>query len=530
MRKQGNDWLFALALTLPMLVFFAGYLFNHSAGLKPTGFYMYDNVAYAAYAREYLDYDGFHLFYSNPLNDSQHYPKIYFQSQNIFVVLLLFAGIPPGFALMILTWVFTFLCFRLIIALYDHLVPQGRRRRLSVLFFCWGGGLLAMGGIPVTLFSPGRTIDFLDHMFILDPGWGWWGLNFGRAMFIGLEAYYHFIFLAIIYFVLKKDWKAALLLQVLLTLSHPFNGIELLCIVGAWIFLEKIILRRNGIPWYFAIGTAVVMAFHVFYYLWYLNQFPDHKSVSDQYALNWRLRFYSMIPAYCIVGALALLAWISSGKEFLREEKNRLFLCWFVVAFLLSNHEIFMKPMQPIHFTRGYIWTGLFLLGLAGLQKLYQWADGRKLARWMLVAFAAFFLSDNFLWVVNYARFKVETPSAFHLSREQQDILSKINEESTIETLVIGKDETLPYLTSVYTKAYTWMAHPFTTPFAQKKAASYQRFLLQNQPDSAWRNRDLIFIFRKADSLENLRSKALGFPNKVLIESENYRVIKGATQ
>jgi hypothetical protein len=525
MTKNKKDWLFALALTVPMLVFFAGYLFNHSSGLHPTGFFMYDNVAYAAYAKEYLDYDSLHLFYSNPLNDSQHYPKIYFQSQNVFIVLLMLAGIPPGFALMFLAWLFTLLCFRLIITLYDHLVPQGRRRSLSILFFCWGGGLLALGGIPITLMSPGRTIDFLDHMFILDPGWGWWGLNFGRALFIGLEAYYHFLFLAIIICILKERWKAALLLQTLLTISHPFNGVELLCIVGAWLFWEKIILRRRQVPWFFAIGTGLVLLFHVFYYLYYLNLFPDHKSVSGQYALNWRLRFYSMIPAYCIVGALAIASWFLRKKDFFTHAHNRLFACWFLAAFLLSNHEIFMKPMQPIHFTRGYIWTGLFLLGLTGLQWLYGVLEKMRPGRWLLVLFAALFLSDNFLWIINYARFHVETPTTAHITTEQKQLIKVLQSNSSIETLVIGKDETLPYLSSVYTKAYPWISHPFTTPFTAQKNSSYDNFIRHNLIDSSWRNRDILFIFRKTDSLENARSQAMGIPVRVVAETETYKVL-----
>ena len=37
-----------MALTLPMLVFFAGYLFRHNPDLIPTGFIQYDNVSYVA--------------------------------------------------------------------------------------------------------------------------------------------------------------------------------------------------------------------------------------------------------------------------------------------------------------------------------------------------------------------------------------------------------------------------------------------------------------------------------------------------
>ena len=57
MTKKANDWLLALALTLPMVVFFVSYSINHDAQLSPTGFIQYDNVSYIAYAKQYIDAD-----------------------------------------------------------------------------------------------------------------------------------------------------------------------------------------------------------------------------------------------------------------------------------------------------------------------------------------------------------------------------------------------------------------------------------------------------------------------------------------
>ncbi|HRF17937.1 MAG TPA: hypothetical protein PK977_07205, partial [Chitinophagaceae bacterium] len=94
-----RNWLFALLLTTPMLVFFLGYLFNHTKELKPTGFIQYDNISYVAYAKQYLDSEKGSIFFSNPFNDNDNYQPIYFQTQTLLFAGFLKMGIIPGWIL-----------------------------------------------------------------------------------------------------------------------------------------------------------------------------------------------------------------------------------------------------------------------------------------------------------------------------------------------------------------------------------------------------------------------------------------------
>ena len=55
------------------------------------------------------------------------------------------------------------------------------------------------------------------------------------------------------------------------------------------------------------------------------------------------------------------------------ESVNRLLIVWFAVSFVLANHEFAMVPLQPLHFTRGYLWTPLFLLGAPVLVQMFRW-------------------------------------------------------------------------------------------------------------------------------------------------------------
>jgi hypothetical protein len=525
MNKPIKNWLFALLLTLPMVVFYLGYYLNHSRNLTPTGFITYDNVSYAAYAKEYLDHHRISLFYSNPLNDSGNYPAIYFQTQTIFLALLLSIGFAPGFAIVFFNWLGVLLSFRLAISIYDHLYPDSNRRKLFISFFCWGGGLLALACIPVALTKPMGNLDFLDRMFFIDPAWGWWGLNFGRGHFNSVEGYFHFLFLSGIICILKKRWNLSLLVSFILSLSHPFTGIEYLAIVTTWAFVEKLIVRNKDIPWKFVIGLTLIMAFHIFYYAIYLNRFPEHRSVSEQYSLNWRLRFFSMIPAYCLVGGLAIISLIRLKKEFFIQSSTRLFFCWLALAFFLANHEIFIKPMQPLHFTRGYVWTGLFLLGLPALHYFFQ-NERFKKYKLALIAFSILMFSDNFLWIINSVRSPALAASTGYLTAEQKSILQIIKNNSNNKTLVIGSDEIIPYMSTVYTEAYPWISHPFTTPFAKRKQDAYENFIKNNTVDPAWKNREVIFVFQKTDTEQLKRSQTVSFTTFVLANTGSYIVEK----
>lgn len=526
MSKSKQNWLFALALTIPMILFYAAFYLNHSSSLISTGFVAYDNVSYVANAKQYLDGDKFSLLYSNPLNESGNYPPIYFQPQTLILAFLLWLGLAPGFTIVFLNWLGTLLSFRIAISIYDHLYTNSSHRKLFISLFCWGGGLLALAGLPIALTQSTGNLDLFDRIFFIDPASGWWGLNFGRGHFISTEGYFHFLFLAGILCILKRKWNLCLIVSLVLSLSHPFTGIEYLAIVLAWSSFEKFIAKNRDIPWKFLIGISLILAFHIFYYLFYLNRFPEHRSVSEQYSLNWRLRFFNMIPAYCLVGAFAIAGFIKLKNSLFSNATTRLFFTWFFITFLLANHELFMKPMQPLHFTRGYVWASLFLLGLPALHDLFY---NEKLRKYpvVLLLFSALFFSDNFLWIANNLRVRQTSPSVICITDEQKHLLYLIGKNSNNKTLIVGNDEVLVYMSTVYTKAYPWISHPFTTPFVSKKEKVYSDFIKRGIIDSSWKKRELIFVFHKNDSIELQRSKSFSFPVTTLATTETYILQKG---
>lgn len=514
---------------IPVFIFYAGYFFHHAPGYKPTGFIQYDNICYVAYAKQYTDQPGTGIGYSNPLNDSGNYGKIYFQTQTFLLAGLLKMGIDPGLALCLFSIFFCLLAIRTAISIYLELYPDARHSNKTVLLLIWGGGIISLSCLLLRPFMT-TSLNFWSSIYYLDPEDGWWGLNLGRSLLFGTESYYHFLFLSSILFLLRKKWLAAMLVAFVLSFSHPFTGIHLLLVISAWITMERIIFRNKDIPWWLFGAAGLLMAVHLYYYLVYLPSFPDHKSVSEQYSVNWNYRNYralpAFIPAYILVFILFMISLrIERVRIFFSRSNNRLLICLAGVTIVLCNHDLFMKPMQPIHFVRGYEWMAYFLMGVPALHYLMNRLKKLKAGQWALILGMLLLLSDNLLWITNYV--KTARDNETTLSDRQQLLLKLIQPVVDNTTLIIGSDPFLMPYCLVYTNGYAWISHPYTTPFYKQKLEAYKEFMSKGVIDPTWRSRKLLLIFNKADSMELRRSKEIVLQGKTLLDDDQQKVMMG---
>jgi len=164
--------------------------------------------------------------------------------------------------------------------------------------------------------------------------------------------------------------------------------------------------------------------------------------------------------------------WRLWGKDnrtgFFAESENRLLLCWFGIAFLLANHSYFMKSLQPLHFTRGYIWTSLFFIGLPmlnlAIQKLKQ--SRRLKSRFLFAGLLTVFFLDNAAWLTSISFLH---RSDIHLTDQQASVINWIKDRGTDSTLLLADNERIAYLSLTYTRARSWYSHPFNTPEASEK-------------------------------------------------------------
>lgn len=499
MSRKKTIWL-SLLLSLPVILFVLQHYFVHSPELKPTGFTNEENVLYMSYAHQYLDQHSLSLTYSNPFDGDPASPKIYFQPVNFLFAGLMRLGMDPGFCFSLFGIFMVIACIYIGIKILQHLLPGSNKVSFIALLFTWGGGLTAIVGLFVSTFISGHaTAQWLDGIYIADPANGWWALNWGRTLFIPLEAYYHFLFLLSIYFILKQKWSAAAIAALFLSVSHPFTGIEFLAIINGWLLVEKLLYKNKTIPWMFYGSILLITAFHIWYYLFYLNSFPEHKQLFTQYTLGWTYSMLIVVPAYSLVLLLASSnIYINRPlKKILSVPHQRLFIGWALIAFLLSKHEWFIKPMQPIHFTRGYVWAGFFLFALPAIRWLIDYCNTQINRRWLLYAGVFLFLSDNLLWTANLLSSKNNTEWEGHISGDTRQVFDFLNKNSNTNDLVTGNSLLVNYLTNVYSSANSWVSHPYNTPNREERTLHMQRFFETGEKSAEWNNRRIIIVINK---------------------------------
>jgi hypothetical protein len=489
----------SILFSLPVILFLLHHLFFHDKELIPTGFTLDDNPVYMANARQYLDAERPSLFYANPFDAKTGSPAIYIQPHNFIFAFFMKLGFDPGLIFSLFGLVFTVLSIFIGLKIIQQVYPGIKGRPVIQLLFTWGGGLVAITGLLVAMIIYKQFPPSPDSIFIGDPGNGWWGLNYGRTLFIPLEAYYHFLFLLTVLFILQGRWKAALAMALFISITHPFTGIELLLITLGWTLLERIIWKNRDIPWFFVAGVGLITAFTAWYYLVYLRSFEEHAVLHEQFSVGWTYSLYVIVPAYILVLLFSSIQWFRAGstRAFLAGSPQRLFFAWGLIAFLLSKHEWFISPMQPIHFTRGYIWMGFFLLAIPTLSAALNKIKRSRYPRLVLAFFLLIFLSDNILWTSNLLRKKERNEWIGHLTVDTKNTLGWLSVHTSSTDIIFSNEYLINYYSNIYGSSNSWHSHVYNTPDLEKRRAEADAFITNGSVLKEWEGRRKLIVMRK---------------------------------
>lgn len=489
-------WVISALLMAPAAWPYFTHYFVKRDNLLPTGFIHADMPSYMANAREHFDAGHFRLTFSNPASVSYDSPPIYFQPLILILAIVWrVTGLSPGIVFMLSGIVTALLCAGAALALYREVIGLKRApENLGLVVFFWGGGLLALTGAVYKIAGNRGSV------FQFDPADGWWFLNFGRNLILPTEALYHAVFLGCILCIVKRSYRAAVILAFAASVSHPFTGIELLAILCTWSLVEIYFMQNDEVPKFFLFACIGLMAGQFAYYVFFLNLFPEHRALSAEWALPWLLQAEHFIPAYALVGGLAVarLRRCKLAGEVLRIPTNRLFLIWFLVAFGLANHEFAIAPRQPLHFTRGYCWIALFLLGAPVLVKVFRYVLSGKvgvLGPVACVVIVALFLSDNILW---FGSFVSREDQGMRLTQDQSQLLDWLNILENRRYVVVSKDPELGHMVIVYTPLRAWLSH-WETPLRRMRQAEVNAFFEHGDILEHWQTLPLLFVFAKAD-------------------------------
>lgn len=482
MRMDGRwrERAFILLLYLPVVVFNGAQFPGGAdeASSVPTGFVQYDQPYYMANARQYVDGATNGLLYASPFSALQDPPVIYFQPQTLALGWLWrLTGADPGLLFLLFGTVFGLLCVHACLKLLRTvLADQQTHFHMLAILFVWGGGLLLLTGLGYGLVQGEGMGTALDNAFRFDPAGGWWFLNLGRNLVYPFEAYYHFLFFSIILSLIHGRWTTASLLALVLAASHPFTGVATLLLLLAWSVLERFTKRAlTRVPAWLPVVIAAELGLTMFYYGPLLNSDPEHAALAEQWRIAWTEDGITMLAAYTLVGAFAFagLRKFDVLRSFFRAPNNRLLAIWALTWFALENHEIFMEPVQPLHFTRGYTWSALFLIGapalaglLAGLRRKAGAASG-MFATWALVIVM---LLDNGAWMFKHTvENRRGAGSCVGVTDDQRTLFNWMNGSLPKNTLLVCEDPMTAYLALVYTPHRAYCSHIFNTPHVKER-------------------------------------------------------------
>jgi hypothetical protein len=241
---------------------------------------------------------------------------------------------------------------------------------------------------------------------------------------------------------------------------------------------------------------------------------------------------------------------VEKAKAVLKSWPNRLLLVWVLVTAVLVNHDLFMRPVQPLHFSRGYLWIPLFLLGLPSIIGMFARIGSlrpRPVAALATLLIIAVFVSDNAAWLgirsgqalgIGAGRFGLlgepgstvtalgRSTLGFGLSADQLQVLRAMNDSANRGFVVVSSDSILAYLATAYSPLRSWRSHLYNTPETLERQAELRAFFDSGRIDPAWNALPTLFVFRQDDPWAQ-RILALGPATAtVVMQNASYVIVR----
>ena len=227
----------------------------------------------------------------------------------------------------------------------------------------------------------------------------------------------------------------------------------------------------------------------------------------------WVLHWYNEIAEYAIVGLAALWQLRSSQRlaSALKDRTLRLLLAWFVGAFLLANHDLFISPRQPIHFTHGYIWVPLFLIGAPIMIKIAERLLGApwRIALPASIALSGLIFLDNAGWfggagldLLRNGNSVSFFPNPIYIRRSAWDVLQRLKGKAFAGGLVVSNVPALSYQVIVYTPLRAWYSQMWNTPHPAERLAELDALFQEGQDLGDWCRRKIIAVVERQKDRE----------------------------
>jgi hypothetical protein len=473
-RTEWRRWALALLACLPYWLVWLAPVLLAPPMLEATGFPQHDQPYYLANGRAIFE-RGNGWMGPNPFDPDPAAPAIYFHWLIwLFGALTVFGGFEPGAVYVGVGGTAGLVFARLTLELVIRLTRGSPQAPLLFLLAMWGGGIAALARAAQILVAGEPS---LTQLTLFEPFDGWWFLPWGRNLSYATEATYHALVLGVWLTFLARRWGWLLVCTAAITATHPFTGAQVLACLGAWLTLNQLAPGWTETPrlgWKPVVGFGAIGAAFAAYYLVYLPSFPQHAKLTLTWALDWTETGLQTVVAYLPVSALAAVA--IARRETLPRSQAIFFGVFGAVSFALSHHHWVAASHQPLHFTRGYVWMPLFLLGLPLLDRTIREVITRRRPRALALGAGLTLLAcaDNAAFVLEASR-TWESSGVAAIDRELREVFTRI-EDGQLEGVLLSNDATAAYLAATYTSARPYLGHWANTPDMRLRMHQAERY------------------------------------------------------
>src|SRR5690606_471844 len=142
--------------------------------------------------------------------------------------------------------------------------------------------------------------------------------------------------------------------------------------------------------------------------------------------------------------------------------------------------DLVMEAKQPLHFSRGYLWSGLLLLGAPLLQRWLQALlrpAAAGLRRGALATAILLSVSDNAAWFAWRAQEQLAGFTQFLLRPGQWAVLEALRDPDYAGHLLVSSDSEIGYLATAYSALRSWRSHGASTPDVFRREAELAAWL-----------------------------------------------------
>lgn len=401
------EWLPVVLLALGPVAWLQWTLARERATLDDgwvwAGFTQADQPFYHAQGRELFE-RGNGLFAANPYDLRPDAPRTY---THLFAVVSgwtwRLTGAEPQHIDLALRLILAPVMLVLGIALVGRFVRWRPLAWPMAVAVVWGGGLswavALLAAVQVMLVAPEAPMEGWHLADLWRSQWsdalgghGGWGTSLGRQVGSAPECLYHILALAAVLALTRAHWWRAVGAMALVCWAHPFTGlISGLTVTG--VLAAEYVRPASRARGPLLAATAVLGVF-----LWYNGVFlardPAHREIAATIrdfssSLWWRW----VLPAY---GLWAVLPWLGLTRwpiRLPRRRSTRVLLLWTAVCLALVLNDRWLpllgvKPVSPLHFSRGHLAVALTIWsawGLAAFARRRRWSP-RRLATvaWVL--------------------------------------------------------------------------------------------------------------------------------------------------